>query len=408
MLCPRCGRMNKDASHFCVECGTPLISSSECGSGPRLKGNLTGRSSGGADGPSRVHNNMSFNNGAGNKSQGTADSWGGSDGQHGGKRAGNDVRYCKKCGRKITTGQYCSSCSTAGGGKPKSGGTNLWIAIVVGLAIILVIAGAFAGSNHSSGKTTVPRVTSGVSAPLVTFTVPPVTFSIDSVPQITPYATPAPTVKPTPAPTPEPVPTAAPKTGPGQGDIQGHDSRLVEPNANAWLSEYDIRFVQSTGGVSIYLRWGPSTDYDYFDTVQEAEPVTVLAEENGFSLVLASGNRLGWCKSELIVSESDQIAPVPSLKETYWTYQHGQTMGTTEACLFHSDGTYSAYSYDGATYSEGTYRLSGRRLTLDDVRYIWNGSEFVSTEKFEMQIGWDYRTVSPDSSAYYEDLKNGA
>lgn len=403
MLCPKCGKMNKDASHFCVKCGTPLTSFSDRGSGSRLKGKLAGKSSGGTDGTSRVHNNISFNNGTGNKSQGTADSWGSSGEQYGGKKAVNDVRYCKKCSREITTGQYCSSCSAAGGGNSKSGGTNLWIAIVVGLAGILAITGALASSNHSNEKTTMPRVTPGVSAPPVTFTAPPVTFTIDSVPQITPYVMPV----HTPTPTPEPVPTAAPKSGPGPGDIQGHDSGLIEPNTSAWLSEYDIRFVQSTGGVSIYLRWGPSTDYAYFDTVKEAEPVTVLAEENGFSLVLASGNRLGWCKSALIVSESEQVAPVPSLNETYWTYQHGQTMGATEACLFHSDGTYSAYSYGGFTYSEGTYKLSGRRLTLDNVRYIWNGSEFVSTEKFEMQIGWDYRTVSPDPEAYYEELKNG-
>jgi len=153
------------------------------------------------------------------------------------------------------------------------------------------------------------------------------------------------------------------------------------------------------------LRWGPSGDYEYFDTVKEAESVTVLAEQNGFALVLASGNRLGWCKSALIVSGRDQIAPVPSLAGTYWTYQHGQTLGTTDACLLHSDGTYSAYSYGGGTYSKGTYSISGRRLTLDGIRFIWDGKQFVSAEKYEMQVGSDYYTLVPDSTAYYEDYK---
>ncbi len=97
--------------------------------------------------------------------------------------------------------------------------------------------------------------------------------------------------------------TPAPAYGPSIDDILGCDSRIVIPKDENWLSDYETKYVQSTGGVSIYLRFGPSKDYDHFDTVKEAGVVTVLARENGFSLVIASGGRVGWCRSDLIVSQ---------------------------------------------------------------------------------------------------------
>lgn len=326
--------------------------------------------------------------------------------------------YCPKCGKMNREGsRSCADCGKSfvvsserksilgikivpgakNGGESRAGGmrSKIWVGVSAAIVAALIIAGVTVKADYDSGETLSQKTANSYDV---------LQLGVRTTPA--PHEILLPTVKPTQSPTQRPMqsPTPTPKSGPGQADIKGHDSRLVEPKSDAWLDEYDIRFVQSTGGVSIYLRWGPSTDYDYFDTVKEAEPVTVLAEQNDFSLVLASGDRLGWCKSALIVSESDQIAPVPSLKETYWTYLSGQTMGTTYACLFHSDGTYSAYSYSGIRL-EGSYRISGRRLTLDGIRFLWNGSKFVSTEKHEMQIGSDYLIISPDPDASYEDFK---
>lgn len=318
--------------------------------------------------------------------------------------------YCPQCGKMNREGsRSCADCGKSfvvlserksilgikiAPGAMKNGGervggmrSKIWAGVSAALAAVLIIAGVTGRSGYDRGETLNQKTASSYNL---------LQLGVRTTPA--PHEILLPSVKPTQS------PASAQKTGPGQADIKGHDSRLVEPKSDAWLDEYDIRFVQSTGGVSIYLRWGPSTDYAYFDTVKEAEPVTVLAEENGFSLVLASGNRLGWCKSALIVPESDQIAPVPNLKGTYWTYFAGQTIGSTYACYFQADGTYLAYSF-GGIYSEGTYRLSGRRLTVDSIRFIWNGDEFVSTEKYEMQIGSDYRMIVPDLDAEYEDYK---
>ena len=188
--------------------------------------------------------------------------------------------------------------------------------------------------------------------------------------------------------------------------MKGHDSRIVQPASTAWLTDYEVRYVQSNGGVSIYLRYGPSKDYEHFDTVKDGEATTVLAEQDGFALVIASGDRMGWCNSSLIVSNGEKIAPVPSFNETYWTYTEGQSLGFVHACLFHSNGTYSAFSWGGATYSEGTYSLEGRRLNLDSAKFVWDGEQFVSTEKYEMQEGSDYLYLTPDPTAYYEEIRS--
>ena len=309
----------------------------------------------------------------------------------------SETSFCKKCGHPLNAmDNRCPNCDlgvtfTAGVEKRTA---RPWIFLASIAAVLLIVVVVSLGISRSNDNPSVATYNSQQSQQ----TSNPVNTP---KPHIAPSATTAPTATPVQSATPIP----APKSGPGPEDMQGFDSKIVQPASTAWLSEYDIRYVQSTGGVSIYLRYGPSKDYEYFDTVKEAESVTVLAEQNGFALVIASGNRLGWCNSSLIVSGSDKIAPVPSFNETYWTYLEGQTLGTTYACLFHSNGTYSSYSYGGGTYSEGKYSLDGRRLKLGSIKFVWDGKEFVSTEKYEMQVGSDYLRLSPDPTAYYEEIK---
>ena len=109
----------------------------------------------------------------------------------------------------------------------------------------------------------------------------------------------APTPAPTPEPTPEPTPTPTPEVSrPGPDDLQGTDSRIIEPDEYAWLDAYETRYVRSAGGYGIYLRYGPSLDYQNFDTVRDGTSVTVLAEQSGYSLVVAPGRKIGWCRAD--------------------------------------------------------------------------------------------------------------
>lgn len=301
--------------------------------------------------------------------------------------------YCKKCGRKLPSNNLgCPICDSryVGNETKTEDGSRKWPISIISVAAALLLV--FALVSMASGKDKKADYSAGVQAPKVT--------AQGNMPaQTARPSTPAPTIS-----IPSP-PTPTPKPHPGPDDMRGCDSRITVPNSYSWLNDYETRYVQSTGGVSIYLRYGPSANYDYFDTVKEAESVTVLADEDGFSLVLASNNRIGWCKSSLLVRGEQSIAPVPSFNETYWTCCQGQTLSSTYACLFHANGTYSAYDWGGGSYSEGTYTIEGRRLKLDGVRYLWDGTQFVSTEKHEMRVGSDYYYLTVDPTAYYEEIK---
>lgn len=90
----------------------------------------------------------------------------------------------------------------------------------------------------------------------------------------------------------------------------------------------------------IYLCCGPGGNYDHFDTISEGEAVTVLAEQNGYAYVNASG-----------------------------------------CCV------------------SGKYSLEGR-LTVDGIRFLWNGGEFVSTELQEMSGTWDHYKLIPGHTQF--------
>jgi len=245
--------MNKDGADYCVHCGAPL-SADETGGGQRLKGNLAKKWSGndgkgtGIFGVSTHHST----NGKGSseptsrlkgsliKTASEEGSWKPDENSKGQK-----VRYCKKCGRRIMVGEkYCSACRMNEGSTPTHGGAGrkLWMGVASALAVILLTVGISFALGSNNEKALHPAV---------------VAATADPQPKHTQYRTPAPTAKPTVKPVPtavptkKPLPTAAPQYGPGSEDIQGHDSRLVEPELGAWLAEYDVRYVQSAGGVSI-------------------------------------------------------------------------------------------------------------------------------------------------------------
>ena len=98
-----------------------------------------------------------------------------------------------------------------------------------------------------------------------------------------------------------PIPAIAdsPSNSPGPHDLDGQDG--VASPTNGWLADYVIKRVKGTTSGNAYLRWSPSNEgREYKRYVCEDEIVTVLATENGYSLVKTSDGRAGWVTSKLL------------------------------------------------------------------------------------------------------------
>lgn len=180
--------------------------------------------------------------------------------------------FCRQCGASLLADSKHSFSAY----KKRSFPATAVIAIV-GILIIIVIAVLVI--MHPRGSQPKPQVT-------------PAAVDIQ---QSEPAAS-------TPSPTAIPTPTPAP-VGPSVNDIAGCDKRIVIPDDDSWLDDYETKYVKSKYGNCIYLIWGPSKDYDHFDSVDEGSAVTELARQGDYSLVIAPGARIGWCKTQLIVKE---------------------------------------------------------------------------------------------------------
>ena len=116
-----------------------------------------------------------------------------------------------------------------------------------------------------------------------------------------PAHTPVVSVSPTPPPvtqTPKVEVTPA-STRPGPHDLDGQDG--VASPTNGWLADYETKTVEGTTSGDAYLRWSPSKEgREYNRYISEGEIVTVLAMENGYSLVKTSDGRAGWVTSKLL------------------------------------------------------------------------------------------------------------
>ena len=116
---------------------------------------------------------------------------------------------------------------------------------------------------------------------------PPHTPVISTSP-VPPPVTQTPTVEITPA-----------STRPGPHDLDGQDG--VASPTNVWLTDYETKSVEGTTSGDAYLRWSPSKEgREYNRYISEGEIVTVLARENGYSLVKTSDGRAGWVTSKLL------------------------------------------------------------------------------------------------------------
>ena len=92
---------------------------------------------------------------------------------------------------------------------------------------------------------------------------------------------------------------------PSEEDLKGSTEKLVHPDVMNWLQEYETQYVKTKYGNLAYLRYAPEEDSDHYDTVTEREMVTVLARQNGFTLVLTERGIAGWVTSKVLVNQYD-------------------------------------------------------------------------------------------------------
>ena len=95
--------------------------------------------------------------------------------------------------------------------------------------------------------------------------------------------------------------TPAPSPGPGEKDLRGCSDRLVHPDEGSWLDDYETQYVKTQYGNRAYLRYAPEEESDHDEFVKEKDQVTVLARQNGFSLVITENRLIGWVTSGVLV-----------------------------------------------------------------------------------------------------------
>ena len=113
---------------------------------------------------------------------------------------------------------------------------------------------------------------------------------------------PASTLTPVRPQTPKPIssPTPTPKR-PSIDDMKDGNETVTIPKDSCWLSTYETKYVKTQHGVRAYLRYDPSENSDFYSYVYEKDKVTVLARQNGYSLVKTSGGDIGWVTSSVLV-----------------------------------------------------------------------------------------------------------
>ena len=99
------------------------------------------------------------------------------------------------------------------------------------------------------------------------------------------------------------VPSAFACWGPGPDDLRGCNTGIEYPYSYNWLDSYETKYLRTRHGVRAYLRYEPSADSGHYDYVYEGAQVTVLARENGYSLVKTNDGMAGWVTSSLLYNK---------------------------------------------------------------------------------------------------------
>ena len=208
------------------------------------------------------------------------------------------------------------------------------------------------------------------------------------------------------------APIAAAENGgaPSREDIRGHGNIAV-PQNDSWLPAYETRYVCSSGGVASFLFTAPKLDLElHFDDVLEGTELTLLAKETDtkndveFYLVKMADRRVGWICVGQTAENTDLLDSVPDLSEGSWLVTKGEGEKNSFAVQFGPKRSATMLrASDGARIRTG-WILSGRRVRLDDIYYIWDGEQFVSRDEFNTPQGKIRYTITADTEGLYDKL----
>ena len=172
---------------------------------------------------------------------------------------------------------------------------------VLALVLILGIGGGFGGKSQPEAPTWwravdwEPQKTPIVTEPPEIATEPPEIVSPTQAPREVP------------AEAPETAAPTEPPRAPSEADILPFGEVIAYPRKNSYLPAYETMYVKSERGSSVYVYWkdNGASEYRRRFVVYEANEVTVLARQDGFSCIIfkdQNGNdQIGWVNSDFLV-----------------------------------------------------------------------------------------------------------
>lgn len=189
--------------------------------------------------------------------------------------------------------------------------------------------------------------------------------------------------------------------------IIGSDERYIEYSDYSYMDLDDVQWAIN----EIYARHGrifkDEPYFSFFKSCAWFEP-TYYADEFDESwlndIERSNVNTLAEYRNELRKKEEEKSS---LFNETIWTCRRGQTLGGQSLIQFHTDETFSEYSFgtDELVYDAGTwsYDSSNETLYLYDTAlydgseevFVKDGDSFRSVDTVEMMVGEDYVWISP-------------
>lgn len=118
-----------------------------------------------------------------------------------------------------------------------------------------------------------------------------------------------------------------------------------------------------------------------------------------------------------VIGTADELNAKDIFDETYWYMSFGESLGYNYVAKFSADGTFVARGMGSGAYKNGTYTYANGKLVIvfdidgygypSTIAYNGNKNGFTSFDKYPMQLGEAYYTISPDDgSAFYSDMGN--
>ena len=98
-----------------------------------------------------------------------------------------------------------------------------------------------------------------------------------------------------------PEPTETPARKPSADDLKGSSDSLYHPKPENYLPEYQNMLTRAEKGDTVYVQYRPEKREYSRDVIIELDnntPVTAIAKENGYTLVLVKEGLAGWVPTQ--------------------------------------------------------------------------------------------------------------